>query len=313
MADTTRQLAHQIFTALGLGKAETTDIDTIVALLRPHLEPAAPPVDNPSMLRGYEEPDNSPSSSEAPAAQPKGEPQRGKYPIDRPCSACSAGDYKMEYHDHEAPFRKGHGPDVAPAPSETARMVAAKILDLATDREWLVITTQPQQIAIVAEKIEAYAQSRSPLVQCSKCGGTGEVDTSQWGDKCRTCDGTGKVIPLVQGMSREEAERKIAEGASFHISTVHRFLSEPEAHTEIGRLINFAISLLMAHPSPDSQIAEEALRKLHSAGKTITTFQGERRCLVCDEFAAYKPLVHKPRCPIAAIEKQNRGGKADDV
>lgn len=30
-----------------------------------------------------------------------------KLPIDRPCSACSAGDYKMEYHDHCPPFREG--------------------------------------------------------------------------------------------------------------------------------------------------------------------------------------------------------------
>ncbi len=28
-----------------------------------------------------------------------------KLPIDRPCSACSAGDYKMEHHDHCPPFR----------------------------------------------------------------------------------------------------------------------------------------------------------------------------------------------------------------
>lgn len=35
---------------------------------------------------------------------------KGKYPIDRPCSACSAGDYKMEYHDHTPPFREGFGP-----------------------------------------------------------------------------------------------------------------------------------------------------------------------------------------------------------
>lgn len=34
----------------------------------------------------------------------------GKYPIDHPCSVCSAGDTKMEYHDHEPPFRKGYGP-----------------------------------------------------------------------------------------------------------------------------------------------------------------------------------------------------------
>jgi hypothetical protein len=34
----------------------------------------------------------------------------GKHPIDRPCSACSAGDTAMEHHDHEPPFRKGYGP-----------------------------------------------------------------------------------------------------------------------------------------------------------------------------------------------------------
>lgn len=33
----------------------------------------------------------------------------GKYPIDRPCSACSA-DPEMERHDHTPPFRKGYGP-----------------------------------------------------------------------------------------------------------------------------------------------------------------------------------------------------------
>jgi hypothetical protein len=29
--------------------------------------------------------------------------KKGKYigPINRPCSACSAGDYKMKYHDHD--------------------------------------------------------------------------------------------------------------------------------------------------------------------------------------------------------------------
>lgn len=30
---------------------------------------------------------------------------RAKLPIDRPCSACSAGDHKMEHHDHDPPFR----------------------------------------------------------------------------------------------------------------------------------------------------------------------------------------------------------------
>ena len=35
-----------------------------------------------------------------------------KLPIDRPCSACSAGDYKMEYHDHCPPFR-----NTVPAPA----------------------------------------------------------------------------------------------------------------------------------------------------------------------------------------------------
>lgn len=36
--------------------------------------------------------------------------QSGKYPIDRPCSACSAGDRKMKHHDHHPPFRAGYGP-----------------------------------------------------------------------------------------------------------------------------------------------------------------------------------------------------------
>lgn len=46
--------------------------------------------------------------------QPEPEPRSGKYPIDRPCSACSAGDTKMEYHDHTPPFRKGYGPSLEP-------------------------------------------------------------------------------------------------------------------------------------------------------------------------------------------------------
>lgn len=28
-----------------------------------------------------------------------------KLPIDRPCSACSAGDFEMKYHSHCPPFR----------------------------------------------------------------------------------------------------------------------------------------------------------------------------------------------------------------
>lgn len=42
------------------------------------------------------------SANRAPDQQ-EGKP--GKYPIDRPCSACSAGDTEMEYHDHQPPFR----------------------------------------------------------------------------------------------------------------------------------------------------------------------------------------------------------------
>lgn len=34
----------------------------------------------------------------------------GKYPIDRPCSACSDGDTEMKYHNHQPPFREGFGP-----------------------------------------------------------------------------------------------------------------------------------------------------------------------------------------------------------
>jgi len=41
--------------------------------------------------------------------------QGGKYPIDRPCSACGDGDTKMEYHDHEPPFRPGYGPATLPS------------------------------------------------------------------------------------------------------------------------------------------------------------------------------------------------------
>lgn len=43
------------------------------------------------------------------AALPQAAPlhdKPGKYPIDRPCSACSDGDYEMKYHDHRPPFRK---------------------------------------------------------------------------------------------------------------------------------------------------------------------------------------------------------------
>ncbi len=47
-------------------------------------------------------------------------PEPGKYPIDRPCSACSAGDTEMKHHDHEPPFRKGYGPSVS-ASSISAR------------------------------------------------------------------------------------------------------------------------------------------------------------------------------------------------
>lgn len=46
-----------------------------------------------------------------PAPRP---PVDGKYSIDRPCSACSAGDSEMEYHDHSPPFRKGYGTDTRP-------------------------------------------------------------------------------------------------------------------------------------------------------------------------------------------------------
>lgn len=41
--------------------------------------------------------------------------QRGeKRAIDRPCSACSGGDYRMEYHDHFPPFRgeRGEHPNI---------------------------------------------------------------------------------------------------------------------------------------------------------------------------------------------------------
>lgn len=37
---------------------------------------------------------------------------RGRYAIDRPCSACSAGDAGMDHHKHVAPFRQPlQGPD----------------------------------------------------------------------------------------------------------------------------------------------------------------------------------------------------------
>jgi hypothetical protein len=39
-------------------------------------------------------------------------PTEGRYAIDRPCSACSAGDTNMEHHTHSAPFRMPlEGPD----------------------------------------------------------------------------------------------------------------------------------------------------------------------------------------------------------
>lgn len=54
----------------------------------------------------------------------------GKYPIDRPCSACSAGDTKMEYHDHHPPFRPGYGP------SANERQVAGTHYGGATWQHW---------------------------------------------------------------------------------------------------------------------------------------------------------------------------------
>lgn len=50
----------------------------------------------------------------APSVQPG--QAKGKYPIDRPCSACSAGDYDMEHHDHHPPFRAGCGPEATVQP-----------------------------------------------------------------------------------------------------------------------------------------------------------------------------------------------------
>lgn len=39
---------------------------------------------------------------------------RAKLPIDRPCSACSAGDTEMKYHDHAPPFRVDAAPATSP-------------------------------------------------------------------------------------------------------------------------------------------------------------------------------------------------------
>lgn len=47
------------------------------------------------------------------------ERERGqKRPINRPCSACSAGDYKMEYHDHHPPFADDPAPSLEKAAPE---------------------------------------------------------------------------------------------------------------------------------------------------------------------------------------------------
>jgi hypothetical protein len=35
-----------------------------------------------------------------------------RLPIDRPCSACSAGDFKMEHHLHTPPFRESTDADL---------------------------------------------------------------------------------------------------------------------------------------------------------------------------------------------------------
>src|ERR1019366_1350405 len=43
-------------------------------------------------------------SGPCPAVSSEASP--AKLPIDRPCSACSAGDSKMEHHDHTPPFRE---------------------------------------------------------------------------------------------------------------------------------------------------------------------------------------------------------------
>jgi hypothetical protein len=39
--------------------------------------------------------------------------KEARLPIDRPCSACSAGDTEMEYHLHRPPFRTPSAPQAA--------------------------------------------------------------------------------------------------------------------------------------------------------------------------------------------------------
>jgi hypothetical protein len=79
-------------------------------------------------------------------AQSAGPQQDGKYPIDRPCSACSAGDREMKYHDHSPPFRKGYGPGAAgfaaPATKPLGALKEARQeldkAELSARREWAI-------------------------------------------------------------------------------------------------------------------------------------------------------------------------------
>jgi hypothetical protein len=74
-------------------------------------------------------------------------PQRGKFPIDRPCSACSGGDPEMLYHDHDLPFQ-GQAAQLSKAPSQKCEMcetgrhpkhgyvLPRKFVDIRGDKAW---------------------------------------------------------------------------------------------------------------------------------------------------------------------------------
>jgi len=64
--------------------------------------------------------------TEAPATEGQ------RLPIDRPCSACSAGDYTMEYHLHYPPFRKEATATAQPALNELLEKARHHVM---TDKE----------------------------------------------------------------------------------------------------------------------------------------------------------------------------------
>lgn len=112
-----------------------------------------------------------------------------KLPIDRPCSACSDGDYKMEYHSHCPPFRE--------TPSQPAEPGATDKLayELMRHRDWCDVRTQgglcnchldwsepavPQATAaepriLTAADIERIGEEATRDVTCQRCGTGGPI------------------------------------------------------------------------------------------------------------------------------------------